>query len=191
MKGGSVPRAKFLEWSRPQGGGKGFISMRQSCGKWGEGPGLGCGPGFGNSRGSRRFEPCPSVFYFCLSRCSCGSCPWSGPHQHFQRAGKEGRGDEENVSVQKEVSCRQGFRWKLSHRIQFSPSLLPYRCETTGRSHFPRPQISQSVVYLEGEWGGGKGRSAKGAGYVLGWGVSRGLRETSISYGRGRQRAHP
>lgn len=64
-----------------------------------------------------------------------------------------------------EGSCRQGFRWILSHRIGaiFSP-LGHYRCETTGRSHFPSssyPRVWRALKPLPptGQQDGQKGRS--------------------------------
>lgn len=119
----------------------------------------------------------------CLSVSLDAAVGAASSDRHFQSAGKEGRGDEENVSAQGEVSCRQGFRWKLSHRIQFSPSLGPYRCETTGRSPFPAPKHRRVWRILkplppQGNGVGGKGGQEKEPGVY--WGVPRGLRDTSI-----------
>lgn len=109
--------------------------------------------------GSRGLNSPPSFLSLSLSRCSCLNFPTS-----IFREQKEGGGDKV-VSQRRRGSCRQGFRWILSHRIGaiFSP-LGHYRCETTGRSHFPSssyPRVWRALKPLPptGQQDGQKGRS--------------------------------
>lgn len=52
------------------------------------------------------------------------------------------------VSVQREVSCRQGFKGKLSLWTVFS--LGHYRCETTDGSYFSTPNRPRVWCLLQG-----------------------------------------
>ena len=56
------------------------------------------------------------------------------------------------ISVQREVSCRQGIKGKLSLRTVFS--LGHYRCETTDGFYFPTPTIPGCGASYRGvRWG--------------------------------------
>lgn len=65
------------------------------------------------------------------------------------------------VSVQREVSCRQGFKGKLSLRTVFS--LGHYRRETTDGFYFPTPTIpGYGASYRGVRWGErGSGKGAQ------------------------------
>ena len=64
------------------------------------------------------------------------------------------------VSVQREVSCRQGFKGKLSLWTVFS--LGHYRCETTDGSYFSTPNRPRVWCLLQGSEVGETGQRSRG-----------------------------
>ena len=106
---------------------------------------------------------------------------WELPHPPHRISGGQERQEEgmkRTVSVQREVSCRQGFKGKLGNF-----SLGHYRCETTEGFYFPTPNHPRVWCLLQGSEVGGKGGQEKEP--SVSSGVPRGLTEAIIPSGQG------